>query len=427
MRTKAICLGLLLALASAHAYAQKDAARRVPVEDSPAILDPTIPGPGTAAPTCPGLDGCVPNVGCPTGSIRISPGQSIQRAIAAAPCTGAVLCVAPGTYNEKIDFLGKPIHLVASGPGAILDGGGTGTVVTFQTGEGKNSILDGFQIQNGQANYGAGILIKDASPTIRNCKLVKNQATGSYARGGGIGVTGAQSRPAITCTQFLGNTAAYAGGGLISTYSADPYLRSNLFEGNRADYGGGIGVHINGRLDLGTSLLIGNQAIDGAGIHVGTTYGNVLVRRTWLKGNRATAHGGGMWVAAGFADVINSNFDGNSAADGGGLAAGYGSMVNVANTLFVRNQNANSSAALINSSGSNTSVVNHYNAFFGNTGGPNYKGTYGDKGLVLLPGFGNSCCPSPGSPAINAGIPDYHFNDLDGSRSDIGPCGGPAI
>lgn len=379
---------------------------------------------------CPGISACVHNKGCPAGSTQVGPGQSIQKAIDAAPATGAILCVAPGTYTGLINFRGKPINLVSSdGPGAtFLDGGGAGPVVTFSSAEGKDSILDGFTVRNGKAPYGAGVHIKEASPTIRNSILTGNAATGQYGRGGGIGVLGVQASPSITCTQFLRNTADYGGGGLMSTYSANPYLRSNLFEGNKASYGGAIGVFWSGRLDLGWTQLLANQAsTDGGGIHAGVPYGNVLVRQVWFKGNKAGNYGGGMWIPAGLAEVVNSTFDGNQAAEGGGIAAGYGSLVSVASTLFVRNTTTNpGSATLVNAHGSNTSVVNHYNGFFGNMG-PNFKNTYGDKGVVLLPSFGSSCCPDPGSPAINAGIPDYHFNDADGSRNDIGACGGPAL
>jgi hypothetical protein len=135
-----------------------------------------------------------------------------------------------------------------------------------------------------------------------------------------------------------------------------------------------------------------------------------------------------MWIPGGLADVINSTFDGNQAAEGGGIAAGYGGMVNVASTLFVRNTTTNAaSAALVNANGSNTSVVNHYNGFFGNTI-KDYTNTYGDLGLLIAdPLLGGSCCPGPGSPAIDAGIPDFLFNDPDGSRNDMGACGGPAL
>ncbi len=379
---------------------------------------------------CPGVSACVYSK-CPRGATQVKPGQSIQKAIDAAPCTGATLCVAPGTYTGLINFHGKPINLVSSGGPSVtfLDGGGSGPVVTFASAEGKDSILDGFTIRNGKAAYGAGILVNGTSPRIRNSIVARNAATGNFGRGGGIGVIGVHAAPVITCTQFLGNTADYDGGGLMSGYSASPYLRSNLFQNNKAPYGGAIGVYASGRLDLGWTQLLSNQAsVDGGGIHAGVVYGNVLVRQVWFKGNKAGSSGGGMWVPAGLADVINSTFDGNQAAEGGGIAAGYGGMVNVASTLFVRNTSNPGSATLVNALGSNTSVVNHYNGFYGNVG-PNFANTYGDKGLLILgtDPVGNSCCPTPGSMAINAGIPDYLFNDPDGSPNDMGACGGPAL
>lgn len=380
---------------------------------------------------CPGTSACVLSQ-CPPDAKPLKIGITIQRGIDSAPYGKSSLCVPPGTYYETINFHGKPVNLVSSGGPSvtIIDGGGLGTVVTFASGEGNDSVLDGFTIRNGNAGYGAGIYINAASPTIRNLIVTNNQATGSYGRGRGIGVIGAQAHPAILCTQLLGNSASYDGGGLISGYSANPYLRSDYFEGNSASFGGAIGVYNSGRLDLGWTELIGNQASgDGGGIHAGVAYGNVLIRQVWLKNNTAGGNGGGIWVPAGFADVVNCTFDGNQAFKGGGVAAGYGGMVNVASTLFVRNTTTSaSSATLVNDSGSNTSVVNHYNGFYGNTGA-NFLNTYGNVGL-LTPGadpLGNSCCPGPGSPALHAGIPDYLFNNADGSTNDMGACGGPAL
>jgi hypothetical protein len=393
-------------------------------------LAPFSPRPSFAA--CPGVSACVYNKGCPTGSTPVGPGQSIQAAINAAPCSGAVLCVAPGTYPGLINFHGKPVTLISSGGPAvtILDGGAAGSVVTFASAEGKDSVIDGFTIRNGKAPYGAGVYINGASPTIRNSIVAKNAASVKGGKGGGIGALGAQASPAITCTQFLGNTAAFSGGGLMSMSSANPYLRSDYFEGNSAPYGGAIGVAWSGRLDLGWTQMLSNQASsDGGGIYAGAPYGNVLVRQVWLRNNTAVNRGGGMWVQAGLAEILNSTFTGNRASEGGGIAAGDGGMVDVASTLFTGNLTTNpGSATLVDAQGSNTSVVNHYNGFFGNTG-INYKNTYGDKALLIPTAdpLGGSCCPPAGSPAINAGIPDLYFNDPDGSRNDMGACGGPAL
>ncbi len=375
---------------------------------------------------CPGTTTCTISRGCPAGTIVVNAGKSIQSAINSAP-DGAKICVRPGTYG-KVNFNGKRILLVSSGGPAvtILDGGGNCHVVTFNHNEGAGSAIVGFTIQNGKALDGGGIYVKNASPTIRNCIVQGNQATGfGYPRGGGLWVGGASSRPVVTCTQFLSNRADYGGGGLASVDSGDAYLRTNHFEGNTASYGGAIAVHHNGRLDVATTSFSGNQAGDGGAVHVGTIYGAVLVRRCWFRNNQAGTYGGAIWVPAGLAQIANCTFDGNRAPVGSGVAAYVGGMANIAGSIFV---NQSGSAALLDADGpsSNTVLVNHYNAFFGNAGG-DFSGTVDDQGLLFAdPGLGGSCCPTAGA-AIDAGIPDYLFNDANGTTNDMGACGGPAL
>jgi predicted outer membrane repeat protein len=379
---------------------------------------------------CPGTSTCKISA-CPPGATPVIFRQSIQSVIDAA-VNGDTICVKPGTYSGNINFNGKRITLVSSGGPTvtILNGGGLGSVVAFNHSEAADSVLDGFQIVNGRASGGGGILILDASPVIRNCILKGNRATGaSHSRGGGVYVGGVTAQPAITCTQFLNNQADFAGGGLATLYSAAPYLRNDSFEGNTAPYGGGIAAHYGGRLDVGTTSFLANQASgDGGGIHTGTPYGNVLVRNCWFKGNTASGYGGGLWVPAGLAQVVNCTFDGNQAYSGGGIAAGYGGMADVASTLFVNNKTTGGgSSTLVNTDpGSNTSVVSHYNGFFGNTGG-NSLSTYGNLSPLLLDPQIVACCPGPGSPALGAGIPDDLFVNTSGTRNDMGACGGPAI
>ncbi len=392
------------------------------------LLLPGVPAHGA----CPGTSACQLNLGCGPTAIVVGPGASLQGAINSAP-SGSTICVLPGTYSGKFDFHGKAITLVSqSGPvQTILQGSGSpsGPVVTFQTFEAADSVLDGFGIRGGTAPFGGGIYIANASPTIRNCIVSGNGATGNqYSRGGGIWVTGATSRPSLRCLAVNGNFADYAGGGLASAGSADPFLRESLFSANRAKFGAAIAVHLNGRLDVATTQFLDNNATtDGGAIHSGNTYGNVLVRRCWFKNNSAVSKGGAMWVPAGLAEVTNSTFEGNRAKIGGALASGYGGMVSVASTIFVRNTSTSGgSAALADAfpASSNTSVVNHYNGFFANTGGA-FSNTYGNLGLVLADPLLGTCCPGPGSPAIDAGIPDVHFLDPNQTRNDMGACGGP--
>jgi len=94
---------------------------------------------------------------------------SIQTAIDAAN-KGDEIIVSPGTYLEAINFDGKAITVrSASGDPAdtIIDGGGSDSVVTCDSGETSMTVLDGFTITNGSATYGGGMYnLNSSSPTV---------------------------------------------------------------------------------------------------------------------------------------------------------------------------------------------------------------------------------------------------------------------
>src|SRR5262245_27286033 len=104
--------------------------------------------------------------------IRVPVDQpTIQQAINVAS-NGALIQVAPGTYIENVNFLGKAIRVESEqGPQfTIIDGNQLGSVVTFASGETLQSVLYGFTLRNGKASSsslaGGGIRISNSSPTI---------------------------------------------------------------------------------------------------------------------------------------------------------------------------------------------------------------------------------------------------------------------
>lgn len=170
-----------------------------------------------------------------------------------------------GTYREGIRFKGKAITVrSADGPGkTIIDGDERGPVVTFDSGEGDDSVLEGFTITNGLAvsgedtiEHGGGIRLIASGPTIRDCVLLANHAEGD---GGGIYSFATGSRPEIQNVVFQGNTAGRQGGALCAVYGG-PDLTNCLFSENEAPVGGAISSRYGANLILANCTFQGNSA-----------------------------------------------------------------------------------------------------------------------------------------------------------------------
>lgn len=117
--------------------------------------------------------------------IHVGSGQpyaTIQSGIDAAN-NGDTVLVAPGTYQENIDFKGKAITVTSSGGAAAttINGGnkpGLATV-TFANGETRSSVISGFTITGGgdtifSGNSDGGIYVSGGSPTIQGNTITAN-------------------------------------------------------------------------------------------------------------------------------------------------------------------------------------------------------------------------------------------------------------
>jgi len=198
---------------------------------------------------------------------------TIQAGIIAAMDYDTVL-VAPGTYVENINFLGKAIMVISmQGPEVtIIDGNQAGTVVVFNTAEDQDSVLQGFTIRGGVATFGGGIYCEESSPTITNCTICGNDAGGSYTgRGAGI-YCHLDTSPSITNCTITGNTGASRGGG-IYFYDSNPTITNCIISGNIAapdGYGGGIYCQ-EPSPTITNCTITGNSAWYGGGIYCYTS------------------------------------------------------------------------------------------------------------------------------------------------------------
>jgi hypothetical protein len=161
---------------------------------------------------------------------------TIQDGINAA-VNGDTVLVAPGTYNENINFNGKAIVLRSSGGPkvTIIDGGSLGAVVTFSTGETNGSVLSGFTLQNGS---GSGVYMNFASPVVKNNTIANNKADW----GAGMYIGGASTAQVIRNT-FIGNVAS-AGGGAIGLFAAGSVRIENnrITKNNGGSQGGAFWI-----------------------------------------------------------------------------------------------------------------------------------------------------------------------------------------
>jgi Fibronectin type III domain/Right handed beta helix region len=219
--------------------------------------------------------------------------KTIQAAISAA-ANGDTIVVSPGTYAEQINFLGKAITVQsAQGPsGTIIDGGSTGTVVTFNTSEGPGSVLQGFTIQHGfNQFFGGGIYVASASPTIKG-----NVITNNVAGSGGAGIDLNNASPVIQGNSITNNSQ-------IAGYSG----------------GGGGGIELGGAAQIVGNTISGNTFSFGGGLSVNNAT-TPTIENNIIQNNVALYQGGGMWLVNGSdATIVQNLVTGNTAPTGAGM------------------------------------------------------------------------------------------------------------
>jgi hypothetical protein len=283
---------------------------------------------------------------------------TIQAAINAAT-NGDTVLVSAGTYPERINFLGKAITVrgISGRRVTFIDGGGSGTVVTFNSGETLSSVLRGFTIFHGvSANAlfsGGGVTVDHSSPTIRNNIIESNIACadggglevefgapliynniiwfnsqtpscGGGAGGGGIslglGTTGAQ----IVKNKIMHNSWRSGPGGGIVVSGGSPLITNNVISGNHAEspnagVGGGIASTSFASPIIVQNLFFANVAGAGGGIYLSPSSGSGAIVVSNTISNNKAAKGSAIFI--GGDDTHDSQFFNNLLVSDSGLNA----------------------------------------------------------------------------------------------------------
>jgi len=258
----------------------------------------------------------------------------IQDAMDAAD-DGDTVCVHPGTYIERLDFLGKAIrvHGVQGAESTVVDGFSSGAVVTFESGEGDDSVLSGLTITGGLTFLGGGIYIETAGPSLTGLILTGNEAT----EDGGAIYACSGSAFTLSDSVISDNVADDRGAGL---YAVDSQVEmSNLsFTDNVAYIGAGVFLR-DSVGEITDSSITDNTAGAAAGGYAYLSEGldPQVLQRVFISGNTAGGCGGGL---CGEGDVHMSDVtvaDNETTWDGGGLHL-EGDDVVLNNVLLVGNR-----------------------------------------------------------------------------------------
>jgi hypothetical protein len=251
---------------------------------------------------------------------------------------------------------------------------------------GGGAVLDGFTVTAGNAvgsppaGQGGGIYIVTGSPVLVKCTFIRNKAD----RGGGASNSNsAADDPSFISCKFIGNLADGPGGAMESQ-GGEPSLTNCVLSGNHSTGSGG------GLFNMGTS--------------------NATMTNCTLSGNSSDASGGGVFCSYATAgvEVLNCILWGNSDSSG----SGESSQIRISTGPPV--------------------VVVDYSCIQGLSGGLGGTGNIGgDPSFVDADGADNVVGTedddvhlSESSPCIDAGHPAVQYEDIDGSRNDMGAYGG---
>ena len=181
---------------------------------------------------------------------------------------------------------------------AVGTSGSGGGVLTVD----GSVVITGTTLRNNRASRaGGGIEIIDGALTLDTSTLTLNRVANAPGNGGGIHVTGNDTRTLVRQSLVTANRAGSEGGGLWNESGSrmrvvDSLVINNIASGAAADNGGG-GVFNNGGIVSITGSRISNNRATGAagsGGGVFSTGGSLEVLSSTISRNTANRAGGGV-------------------------------------------------------------------------------------------------------------------------------------
>jgi len=227
------------------------------------------------------------------------------------------------TYYENVDFDGMAITVRSTDPcdpctvaDTIIDAGGSGYPVRFDSGEGSSSVLTGFTVTKG-GSYG---IYCYSSPVISNCIIEENGSSGIYSyrsgdptiRGniirdnGGRGIYAYLSSTSGTASPKIENNEIYDNSGYGIYVSATtpgsgeawPTIENNKIYGNSS-----YGIYSTGSTSRLKPTIKNNWIYENGGTGIRTYNGEAQVLNNTIYGH--TSYGIHHILSGGSTTVTN--------------------------------------------------------------------------------------------------------------------------
>jgi CSLREA domain-containing protein len=318
-----------------------------------------------------------------------------------------------------------------------------------------NTILADFSNGGGIYSYGnvetTGSVVGDNRATMSGGGLYANGTVTSHnsifhgnsagSHGGGIW---AGQDVSLDKSFVSANTADGHGGGIIQSSGTMTIWESEVFRNTAAGDGGGI--HVAGDLQVVSSVLSGNYAMEDGGAAYVPDNGDLTVINSTVSGNTADARGGGLFFDNGEATILSSTIANNQASGAGGgignLNDGFGESLTIHNSIVAGNSDNGTAPSFVSpapttrlevlfsliddNTGTTLGESQSQDPVTGNLIGDPLAGGKIDPLIGPLRGNGGSGsthAPSPASPALDAGSaallpPDVYDLDGDGDTTE---------
>ncbi len=239
---------------------------------------------------------------------------------------------AVGTPSDSIYFIpmlsGEPWGSIIFRSGSSHNSQLSYSVITGAAGSAINCYwvdvtISHCTIINNTANWGGGIYISYANPTISHCYVAGNQ---SVNNGGGIYCT--RSSPTISYCTVIDNScniggagSGRGGGGICVNHSSSPTIEYCVVQDNySAESGGGISINDDCHPQISYCDITGNSAdTSGGGIYVNAV-SNPIILYSSITGNGAPKGGGICILGNSIPTITNLTIAENQASYlGGGI------------------------------------------------------------------------------------------------------------